>query len=260
MSTREKRLAPRFELELPVTIKTREQELTSHTMTLSRHGVFVATPHLRMAGELIQLYITLPFELVTAAASLKMMAVVARVVTTAEAEQRHQKAGMGLKFFMVATADKEIWDAFIAGLDRARKLAMARPQEAGAPSATEREAAPVCPIPLPPHRQGPMRFLVRARNPEQLRQFAIRELAQGSMFLRTPLMRSLREEVEIILIHPRTEEEFPIAGLVSGLRSTGPIAERGMAIEFSRCDAPFRSQFDRFVSVGAHTTADLMAM
>jgi len=59
-------------------------------------------------------------------------------------------------------------------------------------------------------RGEPPTFLLQPRDLGRLQLFEARDFAQGSMFLRTPVLREIGETIKVMLLHPITDEEFPL--------------------------------------------------
>src|SRR5690606_5748779 len=120
--------------------------------------------------------------------------------------------GMGVDFFAISKEAKDLWDAFIADLKIRRGTALLSPP-AGAPK--PKRAAPMTPAEsslgrAPVERQHVRQkacFLVRMTDKSRLRDCLSTDVSQGGMFLRTPVRRAMGDLVEMVLVHPETQEE-----------------------------------------------------
>jgi len=243
MAVRDRRGCPRFERRFRVRIHVGQQTVTGRTETVGRHGIFVVTNAFFEPGMLVK--IELDWGEAPDGQPLHVAAVasVSRVVSSTEAAQTDRVAGVGLNFFLIDGADKSAWDSVIDALS-ANPDAVARDEALETLEGASSEAESPKRLPVSP---GPLRFLVRPRDMQQLRRFAMRELAAGVMFLRTPLVLGLRQQVQILLIHPVSEEEFPINGHVLAARNDGPVVQRGMDIRFDTLDESLRTRFTTFL-------------
>lgn len=243
MAVTERRISPRFKLNLPVRFRNRTEEIDAESYSVSRHGVFVLTHHLREPGELMQLHMNLPTEASgpdgKAEVPVKMMAVVAWKLTQAEAAQRGRKPGIGFKFYMMHAKDKALWDAFI---DRLELDGPALPENMVKElNESDELFAP------------PVRYLLRARGVDMLQKFGGAEVRVGSMFLKTPMLRKPGERVDLVLIHPNTEKEFILPTAVRKVVSEGPVLNRGIELQFLEASGSLSPRFDIFLKTGAES-------
>ena len=93
--------------------------------------------------------------------------------------------------------------------------------------------------------------MLQPKDHERLRLFEARELALGSMFLRTPVLRRVGESLRLVLLHPVSDEEFPLLAQVvrvsDGESGTEP---KGMVLDFEALDYTQRAAFHDFVEQG----------
>jgi len=91
-------------------------------------------------------------------------------------------------------------------------------------------------LPVAPVRRKKPRFvasfLVRLKDKERLKKFYTKDISTGGMFLKTPLLKKQGDDVEVVLVHPETDQEFHLGGTVVRVESSQEMASRGMAIEF----------------------------
>lgn len=234
MAVIERRVTPRYEVKLAVRFRSGKDVVEAQTYSISRHGIFLLTDQLRQVGELMQLYLELPAGDDEPIQVIRVMAVVAWTLNSAEASQRQRQPGMGMKFYVMASRDKDLWDQL---LDRIEREGAIDQNKAGL---RVRRAE---------HEGGPMRYMLRARSMALLLRFATHELAEGETFLRTPLLRRPTEQVDLVLIHPVTEAEFILPGMVQRVH-TGSPTERGMALSFLEPKDALLHRFELFVQNG----------
>lgn len=96
----------------------------------------------------------------------------------------------------------------------------------------------------------PVAFLVKMRDVGSLRQLFTRDISLGGMFLKTQIEKPLNTAVEVMIVHPWTNEEFPLEAIVRRIErsETGSIA--GLGVEFSGVDDDLRDSILMFIESG----------
>jgi len=227
----ERRKHRRIDCSLVVQLKDRRGTSELMTSDISRHGVFVLTDSPKNERELVQLTFQLG-----AFGSVEVIGKVARRVLPAEADEKHPP-GMGVEFFALSAEDKNRWDDFVLKLQEGA---------AEAPPDGEAKAPPI-------RRRHPRHigcFLVQLRDKQRMREFYTRDISTGGMFLRTPSPGQVSEDVRLVLVHPETKEEFPLAGRVVREVSEGPLEERGVGIAFEELDEERETALLAFIETG----------
>jgi Tfp pilus assembly protein PilZ len=225
---KERRRYPRLPCAVQVQLKDRRNTSELISADVSRHGAFVVTDSPRPERELVQLSFQLPD-----VGSVDVLGMVARQVRAEEGAD-DQPPGMGIDFFALSKEAKQVWDSFVqrsaaAGGDDGATDASAD-QPAGAPAAAAPNAADA-----PTRRQHPRSlscFLVQLRDRDRLREFFTRDISTGGMFLKTPAPDKVSKQVQLIIVHPETKEEFPIRGAVVRVVLDRAMPERGVGIRF----------------------------
>jgi hypothetical protein len=92
--------------------------------------------------------------------------------------------------------------------------------------------------------------MMRFPDRDQLRGFVANEVERGGMFLKTPLVKEVGEKVDVLLVHPETEEEFRLDGTVVRRLITGPVDARGLGIFFRALTPEQNAQLAEFVESG----------
>lgn len=92
--------------------------------------------------------------------------------------------------------------------------------------------------------------MMRFPDRDQLRGFVANEVERGGMFLRSPLVKEVGEKVDVLLVHPETEEEFRLDGTVVRRVVTGPQEARGLGIFFRALSKAQTAQLNDFVESG----------
>jgi len=256
MSNPERRAARRYHADLPAQLKFRSDRVDVRTTSVARHGVFVTTEAAFSPGDILQLSMELPHDVARPSTFVRGMVTVARsgVATQTKVDTGGPHRGLGLKFFMMNAADKELWDAYIQHLEnkdgkKEGESRAERPDNIFAPKRSSDKKGLLRKKEYLGGGHAPVRFIVRPRNLGELTSFGEVEIKRGWMFLKTPLPREIYEGISLILIHPETEEELPIPGRVVRRRSGGPVTERGMEIALS-VGPDFKDAFDYFVEHG----------
>lgn len=92
--------------------------------------------------------------------------------------------------------------------------------------------------------------MMRFPDRDQLRGFVANEVERGGMFLKSPLVKEVGEKVDVLLVHPETEEEFRLDGTVVRRLITGPVEARGLGIFFRALTPEQNAQLAEFVESG----------
>ncbi len=95
--------------------------------------------------------------------------------------------------------------------------------------------------------------VVMMRLPDRagLQAFVERDVARGGMFLKTPMTKEVGERLEIVVVHPETDEEFHLDGTVVRRVNVGPLSQRGLGIFFRALTPAKELQLASFVESGA---------
>jgi hypothetical protein len=207
----ERRRYPRFRTTLSVAVKERQGEARLLTADVSRKGAYIITDSPWPERELVHLRFMLPD-----GEPVELMGMVSRCVESDGTGDGSQ--GMGIDFFALSEEAKERWDEFIEDL----------PER----SCEEADGEGKVPPTRRKHRRFVSRFLVRLKDKERLREFYTRDISTGGMFLRTPVPEQVSPVVEVVLVHPQSEEEFSLTGRVVRVVDGPALADRGVALEF----------------------------
>jgi hypothetical protein len=223
----ERRKFERLPVQLSIEVRSRGLGSVCQTADVSRHGLFLATPTPARERQLLILRIPLP----DGGHPIDVMASVARSIPEDLAQERALKAGMGVNFFALTEDNKERWERFLASL----RGETPKPQAPGSNRPT---------------------FLLQPKDQERLRLFEAREFALGSMFLRTPVLRRVGESLRLILLHPVSDEEFPLLAQVVRVSDGSGAEPKGMVLDFQTLEHPQRAAFHEFVEHGTGVTTE----
>jgi hypothetical protein len=152
---------------------------------------------------------------------------VAHRVTTGDSIRTGAQAGMGIGFFALSGEAKTRWDSFVELLVT--------------------QAGGQVQLPVVRSSNRPT-FLLRLRDLNRLQEFRERELRLGSMFLKTPVLRAVGDVVQLIIIHPITDEEFGLTASVTATSQGSPTEPKGMSLKISPLDGERDVAFDAFLA------------
>lgn len=212
----DKRRSRRFLCRMVVDFHGKGPARSLTTSNVSRHGIFVITPEPPPERHVVQL------TLHTSLGKVRATAWVSRSVK--EHPQPHRR-GAGLQFFSLGTEDKSRWDDFFYQLssDLASRLELTEPTAAKAS------------------------FVVKLGSTDKLHEFDRTCLAQGAMFLVTPVLKPVGTPVALHMVHPATDEEFVLTGVVARLHTRRP---KGVEIHLPELTRKLRSSFRDFIKTG----------
>lgn len=137
--------------------------------------------------------------------------------------------------------------------------AMAPPPPAGAPPAA---AGPAAANALDEHgRASAPGSVVMMRFPDTaaLRVFLSTDLERGGTFLQTPLVKEVGQKVDLVMVHPETDDEFHLEGTVIRRVITGPAEGRGLGIFFKALTPTMRDSLEDF-ALGGVEIVDLASV
>ena len=207
----DKRRSKRFRFNVDVDVSDRRGVRRGRAVDVARHGMFIAIvdpPHNR---HLVQLVIHLPRGPVQAAAT----------VSRTLAGQ-----GVGLSLFALSDDAKRGWDGFIAEVQQ---------QEQRSAAGEPRTAA---------MSTGAPAFLLRLRTMDRLREFQRSHVTVGGTVLFTPVLLPEGGPVNLVVVHPLSEEEHLLPGRVHRAIAQHP---KRLEILFGAVD---HAAFARFVDSG----------
>jgi Tfp pilus assembly protein PilZ len=95
-------------------------------------------------------------------------------------------------------------------------------------------------------------FLIRLRDRHRLREYYTRDISAGGTLLKTPSPDEVAPDVDMILVHPETDEEFPLAGRVVRVIHSPSIQERGVAVQFTQLPATQEQALLAFIETGVN--------
>lgn len=216
---KEQRRSPRIRHELVVELHDKRGARTVQALDVARHGLFLATGgEPPRARHLVQLTVHLPDGPIKAAASV-----------TRTLKNEDHIDGVGVQFFALSDDAKQRWDDFILDLQRSTSSEPREVQRArAAPSAGAT-------------------FLVKLRSVERLKEFAATHLASGGTVLFTPVLRAPGEVVTLVVVHPKTDEEFRLPGVIHKVHEERP---KRLEIYFHGITPALLNSFAAYVETG----------
>lgn len=268
---RDQRRFPRYATQIPVLLHRHGVDSTVTTGDVSRHGAFLRTSDVLPPRQLVQLRFRCP-----GIGDVDAMCMVARVV----GGEHPRGPGIGVDLFALSKEAKNTWERFIVELRAREELGGA----AAAPAAT---AAPAAGMPLLPRtvtpfgRVSPLAIgtaapppppkapavgpaldehgrarsagsVVMMRFPDTaaLRVFLTTDLERGGTFLHTPLVKDVGQKIDVVMVHPETDDEFHLEGTVIRRVITGPAEARGLGIFFKALTPEVRERLEDFAMGG----------
>ena len=93
-------------------------------------------------------------------------------------------------------------------------------------------------------------FKVRMPTIEKLHEFMTRDISAGGIFLRTKRTVEIGTDVQVLVIHPETEQEFGLAGEVVRVHHDEAGKPTGLGIKFTDLDAKTTNDLRQFVISG----------
>lgn len=232
----ERRKHQRIDCAIPVTLQEGSRSRDLLTGNVSRHGAYLLTDTPSSQRQLIKLTFMIP-----GSEPVDLMAVVAHC-TSVEQGTEAKPPGMGLEFFAMSSEAKTGWEAFITSLELDPTLA-GRVSQVPAPAED----------PAPVRRRHPRRvacFLVQVREQQDLRDFYTKDISLGGVFLRVPDPAAVRKYLQLIMIHPATQEEFHLTGEVVRMHAEGETEQWGVAIKFDQLPAAREAALLAFIESG----------
>jgi|GEM_PF-1791381 len=223
---------------LSVCVRLAGKDRRRSAIDVSEEGLFVESPDHLAPGELVQLLVILPDDDRT----LRALATVERVVTPDEASFCGGMPGMGLRFFMMDSRLLQRWRAYLEGVARVTLPRTPNPEavEHRLPEEEARRAQP--------RKQG--RFRVRIADEASLRSFYTDNVSRGGMFLATDDVRALGTRLSLIVRHPVSGRQFPLAAEVRWTRKASDEGPAGMGVQLLGSDTGREEDFLRFINEG----------
>jgi hypothetical protein len=209
------RRSRRYTRVLLVELLQQGQAVMLQSVDVGRHGLFVTHPKPPKERQVVMLNIHLPDGPIRATAMI-----------TRRTERAPGGSGMGLQFFTLAEDHKARWDRFIAELDGQRLF----PKEG--------TSAP---------RADVSSFYIKPRDVSRLTDILEGPLRTGAMELGTPVLRPVGSRVNLVVVHPRTQEEFTLVTTVFDLKLDRP---KRMLLQFQDLTPDVVRGFAGFIETG----------
>lgn len=206
----ERRDAARHPRELDVDLHVRKERRPVRTSDVSRHGLFIVCNEPPPVSHALLLTVRLD------GSSFDAMATVTRHV-----KRRHdQRGGAGLRFFCLGAAARGRWDELIATIEQPTLRARPRPAVSGA-----------C-------------FLIQPRDAAALVDFFEQIVLARSIVFVTPALRQLGAHVQLVLVHPVSNEEIAFDAEVASWSPDDPMR---MGVRMKQVDKAKRAAFRTFI-------------
>jgi hypothetical protein len=200
-------------------MSTGRGELSALTEDVSFTGIFVRMDTPLPERQLVRLRLTLPPE----GDELAVMGMVARHLPADGGEP----PGVGIQFYALSPEQRERWNRFV------RHAAAETPGSRGAPEPARRRDV-----------RHAAALQVRIRNLKHLQLLYTRNVSRGGLFLATALDVAEGTVLKVIVIHPRTGEQFALEAVVRWRATT---SDPGLGLEFVKLSDQRRDEFFEFV-------------
>lgn len=92
--------------------------------------------------------------------------------------------------------------------------------------------------------------MMRFPDTASLRVFLSTDLERGGTFLHTPLVKEVGQKIDVVMVHPETDDEFHLEGTVIRRVISGPAEGRGLGIFFKALTPEVRERLEDFVMGG----------
>ena len=233
----DKRRDERVPIQLPIVIKDSCGESSCLTHNINRRGIYIRMDNPKPLRQLIQFRISLP----PTDQDLDLIGMVVHSVTAADAPEQGVPPGMGIQLYGLGGSVKQQWETYVAA--RRKEYMRKRPTGSWMRPVDSIDAV---------QRKHPRQlasFRVIIKDVEKLYEFLSKDVSLGGMFLRSDVLFREGTQVELIVVHPLSDEEFPVGGVVVRVEEE-PLDERGMGIEFTEFNTERLGEFESFIESG----------
>lgn len=206
----ERRDGVRHPRDIEVELHVRKERRRLRTSDVSRHGLFVVCDDPPPLAHALLMTVRLD------SGSFDAMATVARQVV-----RRHDhNGGAGLRYFCLGAPARARWDEFISAVERPTLRARPRSTAAGA-----------C-------------FLIQPRDAGALLEFFEKIVLARSVVFVTPALRQIGAAVQIVLVHPLSNDEMAFDAEVASWSPDDPMR---MGVRMKPVDKTRRAAFRAFL-------------
>ncbi len=196
------------------------------TLNVSRNGILVDTSLEREVNSFVRLRIKVP----PTQAPIEVYGKVARL------QASEKKTALGIQFLELDSEARNLWLEYVAEVESLS--CPTAPGSAPGSSGGDRRQS----------ERSSASFLVRFRAKENLAEFATKNLSTGGMFLATPVLKPIGEQIRVVMIHPTTDQEFELGAEVVRTNSEPTDQEpKGMALKFQELGDPEQERLQEFL-------------
>jgi hypothetical protein len=230
MGSDEKRREARHRVRLRAAIVKGKEETVFQTEDVSYKGLFLRSDTPPAVRSLIRVKVTLP-----SGVDVTIHAMVVHVIPPGDGAR---VPGAGLQFWgAFDPAQKKLWDEYVGELQRSGPTSTRKPVVAvppGTPDPVQRK-----------HPRHPAEIPVKLATVDELHTVYTRDISRGGMSLKTELDIAVGTSVSLRVIHPKTNEAFPLEGIVR--RRILQPGFRGLGLELVGMDDAKRDAFIAFI-------------
>lgn len=208
MPSAKDRRSPRVQIALDVFLQTIDGDVPFKTLDASYEGVYLLSDEPLPLRKLIRFRTCIP----DSGEELQMLGLVAHTVNPADAEESPVPPGMGIQLYSLGKDTRERWRDYVDELYTANPEARRAVESARRP-----------------------KLRIRIPNSSYLRRFRTVDLPAGSVFLRSPERHPVGSQVDCVISHPESGEEFILPATIANVVE-GSMKERGLRLQFSLPD------------------------
>lgn len=211
----DRRTSNRSKTRLWVDVQMPDGKRRVQATDVSRHGLFLEMERPPDVGRMVLLRVHLP------GGPFEVMAGVARHGSFSV----ESMGGAGMKLFCLGSNAKLRWDRFVADVGGESHRAQERPS------------------------RGKATFLVQLPTTDALRAFFQKHVSARQIVYVTPPVRRLGADVLLVLVHPDTNEELSLDGVVEDLDPDRPLR---MGVRLDEASPALKRRFEAFLAATAN--------
>ena len=218
----------RIDAKIAIEYKNFDLFYKEYSKNLSKGGLFIQTEKTFDRQTIVEVILKLP-EL---ADPLNLVGEVVHTIDPAIAKTNGWSAGMGIHFLDFEDGTQQLLEKYI-------KTSFER--NASVLSEDRRK-----------HPRVMKSFRVKFPSLKVLNEDYSQDISSGGMFIQTQNPRPIGEKIQIILVHPETQQELKLKGKVVRTTSedpTVPVSVSGMGIKFSGLDDDKQKSIDIFLGL-----------
>ena len=226
----ERRKFNRISSRIPVEILEKGGIKTT-TINVSRSGIFIEDTVERMMNSLVRVKLIVP-------PNQTLIDVFGRVVWKGKVAGIN---GVGINFHTLEGNQQKTWVEYVLEVE---KLDAAYPSHGASVSG----ATTGIPVERVNEEKAMASFMVRHKDRDRFDKFVEHDLGGGGMFLKTPVLKPEGERVNVVIVHPESDEEFEMEAEVVRVNAVSNGEQpKGMALKFITPSPDRLAELERFL-------------